>query len=202
MANASAPHGFNVVGHLMGTTQRVRRFCIPSADGTAYAIGDVVKSLSGADAFGVPKCIIAGNTDTPRGIVVGIEVAPVLGGATSVGTPDLNVQKIPATKTHDYYVLVDEAPDVICEVQANNTGTLAATVFGQNCNMAYAAPGTYVSATVLGTGATGGSAATTSTLIWRIVGMVQRPNNDLTANANLLVTPNVHELKSVGVAGV
>lgn len=203
MANPNNPHGLTPVGHLRGgsVTSQPRMFNIPSTDTNQYAVGDVVKSLAGCDAVGIPQCIIAGNTDTPRGVIVGIVVAPTLQGQ-NVGTPNLNLQKIPATKTQDYYVLVDEDPDTIFEVQANNTGTLNTNVFGKNCNLATATPGTYVSATVLGTGATGASAATTSTLQMKILGLAQRPNVDLTANAPLLVKFNIHELGSVGTTGV
>lgn len=203
MANPNNPHGLTPVGHMRGgsVTSQPRLFCIPSTDTNQYAVGDVVKSLAGADAVGNPYCIIAGNTDTPRGVVVGIVVAPSVNGQT-VGTPNLNVQQIPATKTQAYYVLVDEDPDTIFEVQANNTSTMAGTIVGKNCNLATATPGTYVSATLLGTGASGGSAATTSTLQMKILGLPQRPNVDFTANAPLLVKFNIHELGLTGTTGV
>lgn len=202
MANPSNAHGFSPVNSILGSSiQQPHMYVIPQADTTAYAVGDVVKSLAGSDAVGVPYAIIASNTDPIRGVIVGIVVSPTVGGA-SVGTPNLNIQKIPATKANDYYILVNDDPNQVFEVMGNNTGTLATTAIGKNCNMAYASPGAYLSATVLGVGATGGSAATTSTVIWKILGLAQRVNVDFTANAPLLVKPNVHELGSAGTSGV
>lgn len=205
MANPNIARGFSPVGTLAGTgpVQPPRMYCIPSTDTNQYAIGDVVKSLAGSDTVGVPYVVLAGNTDTPRGVIVGIVVAPTLqGNPVPSFVPNLNTYQIPATKLSAYYVLVLDDPMATYEVQANNSGTLVTTVIGKNCNMATAVPGTYLSGTVLGTGATGGSAATTSTLQWKILGLMQRPGADFTANAPLLVVANIHELKSVGTAGV
>ncbi|MGH7747951.1 MAG: hypothetical protein ACREQ5_24800, partial [Candidatus Dormibacteria bacterium] len=76
MANPNAPHGLNPVRYLNGANwnQQANLYRIPAADTTAYAIGDVVKSLAGCDAFGVPNVIIAAAGNTPRGVIVGVVV--------------------------------------------------------------------------------------------------------------------------------
>jgi hypothetical protein len=201
MANPNAPHGLSRDHGIASNGFPPHIYCIPSGDTTAYAIGDAVKSLAGADAAGVPKVIIAAAGDTCRGFIVGVVVAPTVNGAP-VGTPNLNTIVVPATKASDYYVLVDDDPLAIMEIQANNTGTIVDTAFGKNCNLVVAAPGTYLSATKADVGATGGTAATTSTLQLKILGLAQRVNVDKTANAPLRVMWNTHELKSAGTAGV
>lgn len=201
MSNPNAPHGLTPVGYLNGApwTQKARFYRIPSSDANAYAIGDVVKSATGADTAGVTNVVIAAAGDVPRGVIVGIAVAPtVLGTPVTSQVPNLNVQTIPATKLSDYYVYVVDDPLVIFEVMANNAVSL--TITAKNANIVTAALGTnLVSQTKLDSA----SIATTNTLQLKILGQPQRFNVDNTANAPLLVKFNIHEfLTSTGSVGV
>lgn len=201
MANPNAPHGLSPVGYLDGSpwNMQARMYRIPSTDGTAYGVGDVVKSATGADAAGITNVVLAAAGDVARGVIVGIVVAPtVKGNPVSGMVPNLNVQTIPATKAYDYYVLVADDPSIIFEAQCNNTGTL--TITSQNANIVTAALGTnYVSQTQVNNA----SIATTNTLQLKILGQPQRPNVDNSANAPLLVMFNTHEFKgSTGTTGV
>src|ERR1035437_9249927 len=82
MANANKINGASPVGYLNGApwTGQARMYAIPTADTTAsYAIGDIVNSVSGSDANGIPYIIKvpAANASNaiPLGIVIGIAVA-------------------------------------------------------------------------------------------------------------------------------
>ena len=201
MANPNAPHGLNPVMNINGLqwNQVARQYRIPSSDGTAYAIGDVVKSATGSDAAGVTNVIIAAAGNVCRGVIVGIVVAPtVQQQPVASQVPNLNVMTIPATKASDYYVLVVDDPFVIFEAQCNNSSAM--TVTSQNANLVTAALGTN---TLSQTMIDNASIATTNTLQFKILGLAQRINVDKTANAPLLVKFNTHEFTtSTGTTGV
>jgi hypothetical protein len=201
MANPNAPHGGAPVMSLTGTpwNQVARLYNIPSSDGTAYAIGDFVKSATGSDAAGVTRVQIAAAGDVCRGIIVGIVVAPTVSQMPVASqVPNLNLMTIPATKASDYYVMVVDDPMIVFEIQADNAGTL--TVTANNGSMLYAAPGTNnLSQTKLATA----TLNTTNTLQFKVLGLAQRMNVDKTANAPLLCMFNTHEFKtSTGSTGV
>lgn len=201
MANPNAPHGLSPVGYLNGApwNQQARLYRIPSADGNAYAVGDVVKSATGADAAGVTNVVIAAAGDVPRGVIVGIPVIPTVAGQVVSGfVPNLNNQTIPATKASDYYVYVVDDPQVIFEAVCDNATTL--TITAKNANIVTAALGTNL---VSQTKVASASINTTNTLQLKILGQPQRFNVDNSANAPLLVMFNIHEFKtSTGSTGV
>lgn len=201
MANPNAPHGLNPVTSISGVawTSVARLYRIPAADATAYAIGDVVKSATGSDVAGVTNVIIAAAGDVCRGVIVGIVVAPTAQqNPVANQVPNLNNMTIPATKTFDFYVYVVDDPLVIFEVQCSNA--TAMTVTSQNANLVTAALGTSI---LSQTKLDNASIATTNTLQFKILGLVQRVTADKTANAPLLVLFNTHEFKSAtGSTGV
>ena len=65
MANSNAPFGLAPVEYLSGApwNGQVRRYCIPSTDGTAYAIGDPVVLAGSADAKGIATVIALPRSD-------------------------------------------------------------------------------------------------------------------------------------------
>lgn len=210
MANPNAPHGFAPVQNGDGSpyTGKGNLYHIPSTDTLAYFLGDVVGSAAtGADANGVPDVIRQANGTNSaaynaRGVIVGIMVAPIGTGAGNVqgGNVDLNVQTIPATKTHDYYVLVADDPGLVMEIQADNSGAFSASSINLNARFIQGTPvaGDLVSRTVLDSA----TVATTATFPLKIVGLPYRPNVDFTANTPLHVRFNTHELSVGGTAGV
>lgn len=212
MANPNAPHGFAPVQNGDGSpyTGKGNLYHIPSTDTLAYFLGDVVASAAtGGDANGVPDVIrqadaAAAAAYNARGVIVGIMVAPIGAGAGNVqgGNVDLNVQTIPATKTHDYYVLVADDPGLVMEVMGNNTAAFTATTINLNARMIQGTPvaGDLVSRSVIDL--VTNVPATTATFPFKIVGVPLRPNVDFTANVPLLVRFNTHELSVAGVAGV
>lgn len=153
----------------------VHRYYIPSSDGNAYYVGDVVKSAAGADANGVPQVAPAAGTDTLRGVICGVEVAQP--EAVSLQGVDLLLSRanVPATKNgKDYYVYLCDDPAVIFEVQGDSTATnQVAANANKNCSLTIAAPSDTtmpLSATVVNSG----SIAVTQGLNIKLMGLSNR----------------------------
>lgn len=191
MANTSNVLGLKPVGTLTGTnTGRVRRYYIPSTDSTAVFVGDAVKSAGSSDAIeGVPTVAQAAAGDTLRGVVVGID--PVDGVAAN--SIQLGINYRPASTA--MYVLVNDDPNTIYEVQEDAVGATTALIdVGENADIVVGAGDTV-------TGASGmqldSSDHKTATAQLRILGFARRCDNEpASANAKLLVIINEHELKS------
>lgn len=192
MANINAPRGFSPMYSAMAASgnQQARLYFIPSTDGSAYYIGDTVKSAATGDANGVPgvqKCV---SGDAPRGVIVGVRVAD---SSTSLQGVSLSLEtlSIPASKTRGYYVYVEDDPQALFEIQDDGLTALTATSMNKNASYTVAAPTQGpLSATVLTTS----SVATTSTLTLKIMGIKQSDDNALGLNARYIVKFNQHEL--------
>ena len=187
MANVDRVNGLRPVKHLNGApfNGMVNRYYVPATDSTAIFVGDAVKSGGSADARGVPDVAQAAAGDTIRGIVVGIE---------PVTDESLNFR---AAST-EAYVLVADAPDLVFEIQEDSVGAaLAVTNVGQNADLIVAAGDTTVGKSGMELDS---STAVGTTAQLRILGLVQREDNEIGDNAKWLVMINEHELKStVGV---
>ena len=199
MANLNAPAGLSPVGFLSGApwNGQARRYCIPSTDGTAYAIGDPVMWAGSADASGVATVIIATAGSGILGAIVG--AGGLKYGGFSGDPTNLNTTVIPATKTKDYYVLVADDPNIIFEVQEIGTGTaLTAAAVGLNCNLVAATNSGYVSGWVIDNS----TEAVTATLDVKLLGLSQEVSgNAFGAYAKWLVTINNHAYR-VGSLGI
>jgi hypothetical protein len=202
VANSNTPFGLQPVrgggGYAYNAQGTLYR--IPSTDNSAYYLGDPVKTVAGADTNGVPNVIICGGTDIVRGIIVGI--LPVYPGVSIQGTPlSLENMNIPATKAHDYYVIVDDDPTSIFSIQ--DDGITSAKLVAASANLNFSltitagATAQSVSATVI----LSSSFAVTSSLNFKAMGLLQIPNNTFGAYAKWLCRVNVHELTG-STAGV
>ena len=187
MANTSIVNGLTPVKHLDGSPWNgaTRRYAILAADGTATFIGDAVKHAGTADANGVPAVVQAAAGDTILGVVVGFEV-----------NPD-NLTQLHRLASTLRYALVCDAPDVIYEIQEDNTATFAITMIGENADLVVAAGSTVTGLSGMQLNTTT-HVATTAQL--RILGVVQSPDNAVSANAKLEVLINEHFYKAT--AGV
>lgn len=195
MANINRPNGLSPIGNFQGGSwnQQGRMYYIPSTDSTnTYAIGDIVKSATSADANGVPAVTKATASDVPLGIIVGVRVADP--GVSLAGTViDLSVTYIPKTKTRAYYVYVVDDPMVLFEVQFDSTA-IAVTDLHKNAALTITADQTSTltqsspySSTVLT------APNTTNTLPIRLLGLVQRVDNSTGAYARVVAKFNIHE---------
>ena len=215
MANVNAPFGGAPVKTLHGGPFNARgtRYYIPSTDTNAYYIGDFVTTCTNqtvntafvtADANGVPGIgTPAAGSNTMRGIIVGVEISPP--NAVSIQgldpSPASSNTSIPATKTRDYYVFVQDAPDIIFMIQGDGTATnQTAAKASYKCSLTLAAP----SNTAIGNSATviaSSTIATTKSLNIQLLGLAQVPGNAFGAYAKWLAMFNLHEFNSGGIFG-
>lgn len=190
MANVSRINGFRPVKHVLGAHIQAKKYFIPSTDGTAVYLGDIVKLAGSADTDGTcPTVAIAAAGDAVLGVVVGFLPNP----------SNLNVDGQYRVASTDRYVYVIDDPYVVFEAQTSN-GTLAAADIGLNANHAVGSPST----TTAQSGATVdvGSKNTTATLTLKIMGFRSRVDNEVAASAKVEVMINNHQLRGTGVLGV
>lgn len=209
MANISKIRGFIPVKHTNGSPYngQANIYFVPASDGTALFVGDPVKLLADANAQGVQQVTKATAGAAVLGVVVGIintKLDPIAGGMTggsiSIDTPVYR----PASTGQ--YVLVCDSPDVVYEVEAS-TGANAAYSFavadvGLNADLT-----TVAGSTTTGTSGAAlnmAGAANTATLQWKILGVVQRPDNEITGQyTKVLVKINNAQMSAgTGTAGV
>lgn len=192
MANTDAAFGLRPVrsgrSPSMGS---VTRYHVPASDATALFVGDPVILAGSADSDGVPTVTRATAAAAGRitGVVVGV-----------VPSPSLETQYRPASTAA--YVLVCDDPNQVYEIQEDaDGGALAAADVGLNADL-IAGSGSTV------TGRSGfeldsSTKATTATLQLRILGFAQRADNEIGANAKVLVRINLPtETGAAGSTGV
>lgn len=201
MSNTDRPSGLSPVQYLNGAPWNGggRVYCIPDSDDTnAFAIGDPVVLAGGADSKGVPTITLAtaGTGNQVLGAIVA--GAGALSYGSSYGVPAESPIVIPATKTRNYYVLVCDDPNVIFDIQEENTGTaLTAADVGLNGNLVAGTNNGYISGWELDrTGAASGA-----TLQLKLLGLAQIQDNAFGDFARWLVLINNHCYR-VGQAGL
>ena len=185
MANTNKPFGFSPWRTRQGASWNGggNVYYIPTTDGSVFTVGDPVISAAIMDANGVPGVAIATGTSTVRGVIVGVlpvHSAPSLVGASLA----LETMVIPATKAHDYYVMVCDDPDVIYKCQMDN-GTVTSsaalnTTANKNCSFTVNSGTGTLSNAVLGAA----TINTTNTLNVKLMGLV----NDATSNTGVSMT--------------
>lgn len=209
MANTSKIRGFIPVKHVNGSPYNGQSniYATAASDGTALFVGDPVKLAADGNAQGIQLVTKATAGAAVLGVVVGVintKFDPV-GGTMSAGSVALDTPVYRPASTAQY-VLVCDAPDVVYEVEAvtgaNASYSFAVADIGQNADLA----------TVAGSTVTGTSAAaldmstknTTATLQWKILGVVQRPDNEITgANTKVQVKINNAQMSAgTGTAGI
>ena len=209
MANTSKIRGFIPVKHVNGSPYNGQSniYATAAADGTALFVGDPVKLAADGNAQGIQLVTKATAGAAVLGVVVGVintKLDPVAGtmsgGSISLDTPVYR----PASTAQ--YVLVCDAPDVVYEVEAvtgsNASYSFAVADVGQNADLA-----TVAGSTVTGTSAAALDMATkntTATLQWKILGVVQRPDNEITgASTKVQVKINNAQMAAgTGTAGI
>lgn len=204
MANVNRVNGFRPVKHTNGAAWngQVNLYYIPSTDSTAVFVGDLVKLAGSASSDGYPTVAQSAANDVSVGVVVGFLPENVTPGGISNGrTPNLDTPVYRAASTNRY-VLVADSPDLVMEVQEDGVGgALAVTNIGQNIQAVVGAGSTTTGAS--GMQADSSTAATTSTHELRLIGFVNRPDNEIgNANAKVLVAFNKHQYGSVGTTGI
>lgn len=193
MANTSRINGFKPVYHGNGSpfNGKATLYYMASSYATAAYVGDVVKLVAGADSTnGIRTVELAAAGNAVVGVIVGFMADPT----------NLNVGGTGRAASTARYVWVADSPDLVFEAEASN-GTPLYSDVGLNVNHAVGSP----SATFATSGAylDFGTEANTATLTFKILGFVQRPDNEIGASSKLLVKINNHQLSSgTGTAGV
>ena len=169
MANVAAPFGLRPVQNMGGApyTGRIRQYSVPAGDASAIYVGDAVK-IAGTSQFingqVFSDVAIAATGDVFVGVVVGVLAE----------TRDSLLYRAASTQR---IVLVNDDPNTLFEVSQGSGGTaLTANDVGLNVNLVIVAGSTVtgLSATVIDNT----TEATTNTLDCKIVGMVNRADND------------------------
>lgn len=212
MANTSRITGFRPVSYLNGTpwNGQARTYVIPAGNGTATSIGDVVIPDTAA-TDGYPACarMTNGATEVPVGVVVGIyPISPVVTSLAGGGSNDVNLSNLYRSASTKTFVWVADDPNIIFEAEFDSAGDQPNHEdVGANYDIVLG------SGTDTTTGASSmtidaSSEVTTAATPLRLVGLVQRPDNDITdADDPLyqrgLVIFNLHAFKSdAGTAGL
>jgi hypothetical protein len=197
MANTDKVRGFSPVGNLLGSTwnQQGRLYAIATDTSNTYAIGDVVMSAASADANGIPLVIKWGGATTtsalPLGIIVGIRVADP--GVSLVGN-SLSLEKTWIGKSAGTrYVYVVDDPFVLFEGQFDSTAIAVANLHQNAAVTITADQTTTLSNSKPYSNMYLTSPNTTNTLPVRLIGAVQKPNNEVGAYVRCLCKWNYHE---------
>lgn len=189
MANGNVARGLIPVRMADGSPYNgaVDMFYVPASDSTALYEGDPVTLAGSADSAGVASVARTAASGTITGAVVGFaDATSMTAGYRAASTAA--------------YVLVAHGQDILFEIQEDAVGgAIAAADIGLNADIIVAAGNAYSksSGVMLDTS----TKATTVTLPLRIKGIAQRPDNELSANAKVLVTLN-NTTESPGTASV
>lgn len=187
MANNDVAKGLWPVRHRSGAPYNgaATRYYVPASDGTALYLGDPVITAGGADADGVQT----------------VTKATAAGGAYMLG-PVVSVEPVTRDSTPyreastARYVWVADDPDLIFEIQEDAVGgALAAADVGLNADW-IAGTGDAIYGRS-GAELDSSTKATTNTLQLRIEGFVQRTDNEIGANAKVLVAINLHSHRNL-----
>lgn len=191
MANTNVAFGLDPIAPKGGIVQTTEYY-VPASDSTALFAGDPVIIAGGADAEGVQTVTRATAASAGRitGVVVGFRPDP------SVIANGYRVASVAG------YVLVCDDPEQVFEIQEDSVGgALAAADIGLNADL------------IAGTGSTvskksgfmldTSTKAVTATLQLRILGLQRRADNEMGANAKVLVRINLPtETGAAGSTGV
>lgn len=202
MANTSSINGLKPVKHLTGApyTGQANLYYVASAADETF-VGDPVKLAGSADANGIATVDLVGTTDVPCGVIVGImhskfdPTGKMTSGSTALDTPSNNVIAVSGAA----YVMVADSPDLVMEVETSN-GDYAAVNTGLNVTpaMGTRTAGVYNSPFTIDMG----TESTTSTLMFKILGLSQKVGNEIATSAKVLVMFNAHQFGSVGTTGL
>lgn len=190
MANIDSAKGFKYLHSLGNYMAPLKRYYLPAGDGTATFVGDLVKLGGSADGQGIPTIAQAAQGDKPVGVIVGFDEV------RDVTDANFSLYRTHRPASVAMYAWVVDDPNAIFEIQADDdTNTIAAADIGLNADIIVAAGDTVTG--LSGMELDSSTKATTSTLILRIMGLVQRPSNEkFVANQKVQVMLNQHAYKT------
>lgn len=200
MANTDVVKGLKPVKHITGAPYngQATMYLLPSSDGTATFIGDLVKLAGsagaagtvvyGMDVEGMATIAQSAAGDTHVGVVVGF-----------LANQD-NLSQRYRTASTNRIALVADDPSLVFEIQEVSGGTaLTAAAVGLNANVVVGSGNTTTG--LSGMELDNSTEATTADLDVQILGLAKYPDNNIGENAKWLVRINDHAYGE-GVAGV
>jgi hypothetical protein len=210
MANTSRINGFKPVKHLNGCSYngQANLYEVPAGEAVPVFVGDLVKLSDHAATSNYPvvEAVVGASAQIAAGPILGAVVGIVnakfdpVGGVLSTGSIALDTPVYRPASTKQF-VLVADSDDIVYEAEAD--ASVAAASIGLNVGV-----GASAHTNPLLTGASPmyvystTAPDTTSTRPLQILGIVNRPDNEIGANSKVLVRINVQSYGSVGVAGV
>lgn len=210
MANTSRINGFKPVKHLNGSSYngQANLYEVPAGEAVPVFVGDLVKLSDSAATSNYPavEAVVGASAQIAAGPILGAVVGIVnvktdpTSGILSTGSISLDTPVYRPASTKQF-VLVCDNTDVVYEAEAD--ASVAATSIGLNVGV-----GASAHTNPLLTGASPmyvystTAPDTTSTRPLQILGIVNRPDNEIGANSKVLVRINVQSFGNVGVAGV
>jgi len=210
MANTSRINGFKPVKHLNGSPYngQANLYEVPAGEAVPVFVGDLVKLSDSAATSLYPavEAVVGASAQIAAGPILGAVVGIVnskfdpVAGALSSGSISLDTPVYRPASTKQF-VLVCDNTDVVYEAEAD--ASVAAASIGLNVGV-----GASAHTNPLLTGASPmyvystTAPDTTATRPLQILGIVNRPDNEIGANSKVLVRINVQSFGSVGVAGV
>ena len=210
MANTSRINGFKPVKHLNGSPYngQANLYEVPAGEAVPVFIGDLVKLSDSAATSLYPavEAVVGASAQIAAGPILGAVVGIVnvktdpTSGILSTGSISLDTPVYRPASTKQF-VLVADNTDLVFEAEAD--ASVAAASIGLNVGV-----GASAHTNPLLTGASPmyvystTAPDTTSTRPLQIVGLVNRPDNEVGAYSKVLVRINVQSFGSVGVAGV
>ena len=210
MANTSRINGFKPVKHLNGSPYngQANLYEVPAGEAVPVFVGDLVKLSDSAATSLYPavEAVVGASAQIAAGPILGAVVGIVnvktdpTSGILSTGSISLDTPVYRPALTKQF-VLVCDNTDVVYEAEAD--ASVAAASIGLNVGV-----GASAHTNPLLTGASPmyvystTAPDTTSTRPLQILGIVNRPDNEIGANSKVLVRINVQSFGSVGVAGV
>ena len=198
MANVNKVNGFKPHRYLNGAPYNgaFTRYVIPSSDGSATFIGDLVTADATADSVtGLRGVNQAAASDACIGVVVGFEVDPT----------NLNTPMYRAANTKRVVYVADDPNLLFIAQEDGDTDPLEMVDAGLNVNFVVGSGSTTTGAS--GMQIDSDTENTTATLPLKLIEAVQSPNNELVAAGQAytrwVVKINNHQLGShTGTAGV
>jgi hypothetical protein len=192
MANTDLVRGLKYSHNVAGTAALPLKKCfIPSTDGTAVFLGDLVKPAGSASSTQI-DCQTVAQAAAGDALLLGVVEGVDQTDEVAVGSMNLYRKHRPASTA--MYVLVRDDPNAVYEIQEDSVGgALTADEVGENADIVVAA----------GNATTGFSGMEldssdhkTATAQLRILGFVPRADNEIGTNAKLYVMINEHSYKS------
>jgi hypothetical protein len=146
---------------------------VVAGDGTALAVGDLVKADAGTGTELFPTCIrLAASGQVTSGAVLGVVVGFKVRPGESLDLPTPTYR----TASTKRIAMVADARDLVLEVEDGGTVPCTLSLIGNNTGVTCTAPTAATGASNMATGTT--APTTTVTLPLKIVGIVDRADNE------------------------